>query len=96
MDLKTFHQKALNIVADNKLSKLFVGIDVTWMLQTVHANELVCACQIVAVSVRNQYIAVKEATPEAALSVFKSKIEEWAESKSVASTMLFNQKQAQA
>ncbi len=96
MDLKSFHQKAVDIINENKMGRLLTGVDVTWCLQTVSANEIVCTCQIIAVSVRNQYIAVKEVTPDAALSVFKAKVEEWASSRSVATSMYFNQEPAKA
>lgn len=96
MDLQTFQQKALAIIESYHLTKLYTGVDVTWCLQNVGGGENVCTCQIVAVTVRNAYILVKEVTPEAALSVFESKVAQIAESKSVASSMYFNQTPAQA
>lgn len=96
MDLQTFHQKANDIVSSYKLSKIFTGVDVTWCLQSVGPNDTVCTCAITAVNIRNQYIHVKEVTPGAALSVFESKVAELAESKTVASSLYFNQKPAEA
>lgn len=96
MDLKTFHQKALNIVAKYKMSKIYVGVDVSWQLQSVGGNELLCTSQITAVAVNNRYINIKEVTPEAALSVFDAKMGEIAESKNVSQGMYFNQQPAQA